>query len=463
MKRLLLALPLLLAACVARTPEPSVEHPTPDVKDSAPQAAEAPAALVALLPTGHRAGRSVEVNGARIIAIIADNAAAETPYVVLDEAMKAEVCIIRETGAANAEGEQIDGDVNTLLVTNSGDKPIFLMAGDLVLGGKQDRVLAESVVVDAGVKDMRIPVFCVESGRWQVQGKDGEHAENGTFANDASCGQVDVNVKRQAIATGNQGEVWKQVAMNNSALKVSADSGTFRATYDDEKTRKQIEDAYAQANQLVGDKLVGFAVVHDGEVAAMDIFDSTGLAHKVSEKLLRSYIITAIGNGYALPLPQKLERETISFVCDGTAIREAAGTLGRLLNVTITIDEEVKGDVTLKLESTDGVTAINTLAEQVRAVAVVQESSLLLMPRTEYEGRTTQFSSNDNRQRVQIESIRTMGNDELERNSDEPAPPTQAAPNDRTTNSREFEKDAVKYSCEDKKTGRKVQSSYMRR
>ncbi|MBK8206568.1 MAG: hypothetical protein IPK87_07180 [Planctomycetes bacterium] len=460
MKRMLLALPLLLAACVARTPEPSVEHTTPDVKVSAPKAAEAPAALVALLPTGHRAGQSVEVNGARIIAIIADDATAETPYVVLDEAMKAEVCIIRETGA---DGEEIEGDVNTLLVTNSGDKPIFLMAGDLVLGGKQDRVLAESVVVDAGVKDMRIPVFCVESGRWQVQGKDGEHAENGTFANDASCGQVDVTVKRQAIATGSQGEVWKQVAVNNSALKVSADSGTFRATYDDEKTRKQIEDAYAQATQLVDGKLVGFAVVHDGEVAAMDIFDSTGLAQKVSEKLLRSYIITAIGNGYAVALPQKLERETISFVCDGTAIREAAGTLGRLLNVTITIDEEVKGDVTLKLEGTDGVTAINTLAEQVKAVAVVQDSSLLLMPRTEYEGRTTQFSSNDNRQRVQTESIRTMGNDELERRSDEPAPPSQAAPNDRTTNSREYEKDAVKYSCEDKKTGRKVQSSYMRR
>ncbi|MCC7508332.1 MAG: hypothetical protein IT464_03035 [Planctomycetes bacterium] len=463
MKRVLLALPLLLAACVARTPEPSVEHTTPDMKVSAPKVAEAPAALVALLPAGHRAGMSVEVNGARIVAILADDATAETPYVVLDEAMKAEVCVIRETGAASAEGEQIEGDVNTLLVTNSGDKPIFLMAGDLVLGGKQDRVLAESVVVDAGVTDMRIPVFCVESGRWQVQGKDGEHADKGTFANEASCGQVDVNVKRQAIATGNQGEVWKQVAMNNSALKVSADSGTFRATYDDEATRKQIEDAYAQAARLVNGKLVGFAVVHDGEVAAMDIFDSTGLAHKVSEKLLRSYIITAIGNGYEVALPQKLARETVSFVCTNIAVTQAAGTLGRLLNVAITIDEEVKGEVTLKLESTDGVAAITALAEQVKAVAVVQESSLLLMPRTEYEQRTIEFTQNDNRQRVQTESIRTAGNDELERRSDEPAPPSESAPNDRTANSREYKKDAVNYSCEDKKTGRKVQSSYMRR
>ncbi len=463
MKRMLLAIPLLLAACVARTPEPSVERTTPDVKILAPKAAEAPGALVALLPTGHRAGKSVEVNGARIIAILADDAAAETPYVVLDEAMKAEVCTIRETGAASAEGEQMDGDVNTLLVTNSGDKPIFLMAGDLVLGGKQDRVLAESVVVDAGVKDMRIPVFCVESGRWQVQGKDGEHAEKGTFANDASCGQVDVNVKRQAIATGNQSEVWKQVAVNNSALKVTADSGTFRATYDDEKTRKQIEDAYAQAAQLVDGKLVGFAVVHDGEVAAMDIFDSTGLAQKVSEKLLRSYIITAIGNGYEVALPQKLARETISFACTGATITQAASDLGRILNVTITIDEEVTGTVTLKLDGTDGVTAVNALAEQVKAVAVVRESRLLLMRRTEYEGRVVQFSGSANRQRVQTESIHTMGNDELERNTYEATPPSEAAPNDRTSNSREYEKDAVKYSCEDKKTGRKVQSSYMRR
>lgn len=148
MNRIALALPLLLVACVARPPH----QPEPVVTSKSDHAATL---LSAILPEGHRAGPAVEINGARIVAIVADDAPAETPYLVLHEAMQAGVCTVRETGAD--EDGNVSGDVNTLLVSNTGSKPIFLMAGDLVLGGKQDRVLAESLVVDPGVKTCAFP------------------------------------------------------------------------------------------------------------------------------------------------------------------------------------------------------------------------------------------------------------------------------------------------------------------
>ncbi len=451
MKRVLALSLLLVAGCVARTPQPGVETAQ---ANSAPVAVTG---LTELLPEGHHAGAMVEVNGAQIVAIVADSAPKETPYIVLDEAMKAGVCTIRETGSVDENGQQVNGDVNTLLVTNTGDKPVFLMAGDLVLGGKQDRVLAESVVVDPGTRDMGIPVFCVEHGRWAVQGKDGEAATKGHFMNAAKTGQVDMTVKQVAIASGNQSRVWERVATTNTALGVGASTGTFRAAYDDEKTRAELDNAYTRAAKLVTGSVVGFAVVYKGDVAAMDVFDSSDLAAKVSEKLLRSYIITAIGGGYELPLEAKLARQSVTLSAEDVPIADAAHSLSQQLGMRVVVEEGLTGNVTLDFNRIDGAAAITTLAERADAWVTVQGETMTLSARGN-EGPTLQFAQ---LQGVQTRAFtQTMTGGQVDA---EPSPPTECSPNDRTFNARAFEKESVKYSCEDKKTGRKVQTSYMRR
>jgi hypothetical protein len=401
-----------------------------------------------------------EVNGAQIFAIVGDNATKETPDLVLDEAMKAGVCTIKDTGSVDENGQQVNGDVNTLLVTNTGDKPVFLMAGDLVLGGKQDRVLAESVVVDPGTTDMGIPVFCVEHGRWAVQNKDGEAAEKGQFMNAAKTGQVDMTVKQVAIASANQSRVWERVATTNTALGVGASTGTFRAAYDDKKTRAEIDNAYTRAAKLVKGDVVGFAVVHKGDVAAMDVFDSSDLAAKVSEKLLRSYIITAIGGGYELPIEAKLARQSVTMSADNLPVADAARSLSQQLGMRVVVEDGLNATVTLAFNRVDGAAAITTLAEQANAWVTVQGETMTLSSRSN-EGPTLQYADGENVQTVQVRwaAPSTSG---LSLNAD-PAPPRECEPNDRTFNARSFEKESVKYSCEDKKTGRKVQTSYMRR
>jgi hypothetical protein len=381
MKRIAFALPLLLLACVARQP---VNEPV--VTSSPPEAA---IKLSDILPEGHRAGAAVEINGARIVAIVAENAPVDTAYLVLHEALEAGVCTVRETGAS--EDGNVSGDVNTLLVSNTGDKPIFLMAGDLVLGGKQDRVLAESLVVDPGVTDMPIPVFCVEQGRWSTQARDGVEGAAGLFSNTAQQGQVDMSVKSRAIGARDQGAVWQQVETANRALGVEASSGTFRAAYDDEDSLERIEAEYKKAAGLVGTNVVGFAVIHDGEVAAMDVFESSGLANKLSEKLLRSYIITAIAGGYA--------------------------------------------------------------------TAPSNPNAGIFFNNQDPDNPPVNFSQSMGSRMVHLDDD---GN-EVSQTEQEPMPPTEVAPNARTLNVREAEGNTLRYSCEDKTTGRRVQTSYMRR
>src|SRR5262245_6069931 len=64
------------------------------------------------------------------------------------------------------------GNVNQLFVANRSDEEVFIQAGDIVKGGRQDRVLTVSLVVPP--KSGRVPIgaYCVEQGRWSARGRE---------------------------------------------------------------------------------------------------------------------------------------------------------------------------------------------------------------------------------------------------------------------------------------------------
>ena len=80
------------------------------------------------------------------------------PPLTLGEALAAKTAEVRETGS-----------VNSLEIENLGDNPIFVQAGDVVKGGRQDRTLTVSLLLPP--KSGRIPIasFCVEHGRWSAR------------------------------------------------------------------------------------------------------------------------------------------------------------------------------------------------------------------------------------------------------------------------------------------------------
>jgi hypothetical protein len=55
--------------------------------------------------------------------------------------------------------------VNDLVVLNATDVAMLLYEGEEVLGAQQNRTFDVSVLVPAGAR-MRVPVSCVEHGRW---------------------------------------------------------------------------------------------------------------------------------------------------------------------------------------------------------------------------------------------------------------------------------------------------------
>ena len=68
------------------------------------------------------------------------------------------------------------GRVNELQIENTGGEAVFIQAGDIVKGGKQDRVLTVSLLLPANSGRVPIASFCVEQGRWSPRGKE-DHAK----------------------------------------------------------------------------------------------------------------------------------------------------------------------------------------------------------------------------------------------------------------------------------------------
>jgi hypothetical protein len=299
-------------------------------------------------------GEPIRYENLSIFPVTSRAAKTEDRYITLDEGLKAGTVEIREL-AATYEGQQSsapanansnDGDtpdelptdnrigsavlsagndVNTLIVVNNSDKPLYLMPGEIIIGGSQDRTIANELVLAAHSSPTRIPVFCVESGRWGEKGADETLAQiqnansspasaltvsaalpvdagTGQLAKDADRGKFVATVghlsKASRVAVQSekdQSAVWESVAIANNQSGLSPDSGAFTANYVNIDNIKKLEPylEHLQAPVSKIDQVVGVLVAINGKIETIDVFDSTPLFHKVWPKLLKSYALDA--------------------------------------------------------------------------------------------------------------------------------------------------------------------------
>jgi hypothetical protein len=196
-------------------------------------------------------------------------------HLTLDEALKEKLIEVQELPEA---------EVNRVRVTSHADRPIHLMAGDIILGGKQDRVVATDTIIPPRAKDVDVEVFCVEHGRW-----DGSmRFTSGEFASGA--------LRYEALAGKDQGKVWNRVAHEVFAASAYSATGSYRSVARQPAAEGKV-DRYLQA--LLGPlsrdpRAVGVVVAVNGRVTSADLFRDGGLFRKQLPKLLKSYARDAV-------------------------------------------------------------------------------------------------------------------------------------------------------------------------
>ncbi|MDD3626905.1 MAG: hypothetical protein PHV06_06255 [bacterium] len=209
-------------------------------------------------------------------------------YITLADALAEDLLDIKEID----EG----GSVNTLSATNKSNRYIYLMAGDIIEGAKQNRTIGVDVILKPLAKNVKIPVFCVEQGRW-------------TYASDEFSSRNKVatgKVRSAANYDGNQSQVWTEVSKTNSLLNTQNETDALTEMYDSEEIIKKVKEIKTKFIDLPSKnpKMVG-VVVFIGKDGILDVFGNHLLFEKKWESLLESYIIDSLSAEQTAALPSK--------------------------------------------------------------------------------------------------------------------------------------------------------------
>ncbi len=195
------------------------------------------------------------------------------------------------TKGAVVVSELQGGTVNTLVFENKGKDTVLVLAGEVVTGGKQDRVVAKDMLLLPNSGPVQVPVFCVERGRWTPNGSG--YTFNNTF------GVTSPSVRKAAVVEKNQGEVWSKVAVKNREAGTGSGTGTYTAIAQSDKINKDLPAYLQHFNQLMAEdtSYIGFVAVTGDSIISCDLFANNKLFRQQSANLLKSAAVEAITSG----------------------------------------------------------------------------------------------------------------------------------------------------------------------
>jgi hypothetical protein len=207
--------------------------------------------------------------------------------------------------------------VNELKIENAGEEDVYVQSGDMVKGGRQDRVLTVSFVLPRKSGEVPVSAYCVEHGRWSKRGAE----EVSTFAGSSNSlpsreaklamkaprAEMPSGHERQTFSRDETGErqraVWDEVAKAQQKLSSSAQAPVAAAasptslelSLENEKL-KGLREEYVKAlkDKATGDGIVGFVFAVNGRINSADVYPSNGLFRKMWQKLLTASVTEAV-------------------------------------------------------------------------------------------------------------------------------------------------------------------------
>jgi hypothetical protein len=246
-------------------------------------------------------------------------------FITLDEGIRSGDVVVTEVGNLHSTMRRrppyqvrpySGAEVNRLVLVNNSKHPLILLAGEVVTGGKQDRVVGKDRIVPAESDPVDLSVFCVEHGRWtETSAKFDTHASV----------MLQPSVRGKAMAEKDQQKVWDEVGKSRASMSAAVvaappaaggggsggnayairelDSTTSYAKARENKAvQEQVESivepmqkSYESViKQLRNQNAVGVVVAVKGHIVWADMFASSALLAKYWPKLLDSYATEAL-------------------------------------------------------------------------------------------------------------------------------------------------------------------------
>lgn len=244
---------------------------------------------MAVAQNTYRISEPITYKNLSIYLIHGKNASTNSNILTLQEAMERKILFVYETE-----------DVNSLSVENvSSEFDVFIQSGDIVKGGKQDRVLAVSILIPARSGKIFIDAFCVESGRWENRGD--EDVKKFSSSNERI---VSNGLKIAANSTRSQDEVWKNVEIAQDKLtanvggevKSTKSASSLQLSLENKKVAASIDEYIKNLSSAINGKsdVIGYAFAINGKLNSADVYVSNALFKKLWAKMLKASATEAV-------------------------------------------------------------------------------------------------------------------------------------------------------------------------
>lgn len=202
----------------------------------------------------------------------------------LEKALVGGLAKITETSPA--------GEVPFLLLENTGDCPIIILDGEEVVGGKQNRIINTTLVIMAGTS-VKIPVSCIQAGRWQHERADFDSAGSVFRARSRAIHKATVtyDVLESGSFQSDQGAVWDEVRASLDELGIHSETSDFQEGR--EKVAHRLEE-FVEAIRPAENQ-IGSIFINAESILGLEMLGSPVLFSQVCQKVTRSFAFEVLG------------------------------------------------------------------------------------------------------------------------------------------------------------------------
>lgn len=189
--------------------------------------------------------------------------------------------------------------VNNLQFSNNSNQPIYLMSGEVVAGGRQDRIIANDMVLPPNSNRVSVPVFCVEEGRWGNNSKYKYYHEGS------------MHLRKKVDMERNQRAVWKEIDEENEKDNVKTGTHAYTAHSNNRQFVMKENEYLAQfLLESFGNtsNIIGIVAMTGDMVIGCDIFATPQFFEREFNTIIYSYIDEAISFGIPLTITNQQVR-----------------------------------------------------------------------------------------------------------------------------------------------------------
>src|SRR5436309_15043844 len=171
---------------------------------------------------GYKVLEPIRHGNLTVFPVIAARSHDTAEFITLDEGLRSGEVVVTESGnisplmrPRHRHGQitppQYGGgaQVNRLVLVNNSKRPLILLAGEIVTGGKQDRVVGKDRIIAPESDPVDLSVFCVEPHRWVES--------SGKFTTNNFL-MAQPSVRKQVVEEKDQQKVWAEVGRAKSAM-----------------------------------------------------------------------------------------------------------------------------------------------------------------------------------------------------------------------------------------------------